>query len=49
MTKRERTYQIGDRMIARKAGGYTRTNAEMLALGARMIGAFAKHKFVMVR
>lgn len=48
-TKPERTYQIDGRMIARKAGGHTRTNAEMLALGAVMVGAFAKHKFVMVR
>lgn len=45
-TKPERTYQINGRMIARKAGGHTRTHAEMLALGAEMVGSFAKHKFV---
>lgn len=45
-TKPERTYQIDGRMVARKAGGHTRTHAEMLALGAQMVGSFAKHKFV---
>ncbi len=49
MTKPERTYQINGRMVARKAGGHTRTHAEMLALGAVMVGAFAKHKFVKLR
>ncbi len=44
-TKPERTYQIDGRMVARKAGGHTRTHAEMVALGAQMVGAFAKHKF----
>lgn len=48
-TKPERTYQIDGRMTSRKAGGRTRTHAEMLALGAHMIGAFSKHKFVMIR
>jgi hypothetical protein len=48
-TKPERTYQIGGKMTSRKAGGNTRTHKEMLALGAEMIGAFAKHKFVMIR
>lgn len=47
-TKPERTYQIGGRMTARKAGGHTRTHAEMLALGAQCVGSFAKHKFVRV-
>ena len=46
MTKPERTYQIEGRMVARKAGGNTRTHAEMLALGAVCIGSFSKHKFV---
>jgi hypothetical protein len=46
LTRPERTYQIGGRMVARKAGGKTRTHAEMLALGAVMVGSFAKHKFV---
>jgi hypothetical protein len=48
-TKPERTYQIDGRMVARKAGGNTRTHAEMLALGAQMVGSFSKHKFVMIR
>ncbi len=48
-TKPERTYQIDGRMVARKAGGRTRTHAEMIALGAQMVGSFAKHKFVMIR
>lgn len=45
-TKAERTYQIEGRMIARKAGPKTRTHAEMLQLGAEMVGSFRKHKFV---
>lgn len=48
-TKPERTYQINGVMTARKAGGKTRRHAEMLALGAQMVGAFSKHKYVMVR
>ncbi len=35
------------RQIARKAGGHTRTNAEMLALGYRNTGRTTKHKFVL--
>lgn len=49
LTKAERTYQIQGRMVARKAGGHTRTHAEMLALGANMVGSFSKHKYVMIR
>jgi hypothetical protein len=49
LTKPERTYQIDGRMVARKAGGHTRTHAEMLALGAECIGSFARHKFRKVR
>ena len=45
LTKPQRVYQIGERMVARKAGPTTRTHAEMLALGAVCLGAFAKHKF----
>jgi hypothetical protein len=45
-TKPERTYVIGERMVTRKAGPKTRTHAEMLALGAEMVGSHAKHKFV---
>jgi hypothetical protein len=48
-TKPERCYQLGKRMIARKAGGKTRTHSEMLALGAQCVGSFAKHKFVEIR
>lgn len=44
-TKPERVYTKNGRMLARKAGGRTRTHAEMLALGAVCLGAFAKHKF----
>ncbi len=35
------------KMVARKAGPKTRTDAEMTALGHRMVGKFFKHKFVM--
>lgn len=48
-TKPERTYQIKGVMTSRKAGGQTRTHAQMLALGAEMVGSFAKHKYVMLR
>jgi hypothetical protein len=48
-TRPERTYQIDGRMVARKAGPKTRTHAEMLGLGATLVGSFSKHKFVMVR
>lgn len=48
-TKPQRTYQIAGRMTAHKAGGRTRTHAEMLALGAECIGSFAKHKFVEIK
>jgi hypothetical protein len=48
-TKPERTYCVGGRMTARKAGGKTRTHGEMLALGAEMVGSFAKRKYVMIR
>ena len=44
-TKPERTYCINGRMTSRKAGPKSRTHAEMLALGAEMVGTFAKHKF----
>lgn len=48
-TKPERTYVINGRMVSRKAGGNTRTHAEMLALGAVCVGSFSKHKYVKVR
>jgi hypothetical protein len=45
-TKPERTYVKDGRMLARKAGPKTRTHAEMINLGAVMVGAFSKHKFI---
>lgn len=45
LTKPERVYVLNGRMTARKAGPVTRTNAEMLALGATNVGSFARHKF----
>lgn len=48
LTKPQRTYRIAGRMVAKKAGPKTRTHAEMLALGAEYIGAFAKHKYIRV-
>lgn len=45
-TKPERVYTVNGRMVARKAGPRSRTHAEMLALGAVCVGAFAKHKFI---
>lgn len=45
-TKPERTYVLNGRMVARKAGPRTRTHQEMLDLGAEMVGAFGKEKFV---
>lgn len=48
-TKAEATFTINGRMTARKAGGHTRTRAEMEALGARNEGSHAKHKFALFR
>jgi hypothetical protein len=48
-TKPQRTYLINGRMTARKAGPTTRTHAEMLALGAEVVGSFAKHKYTKIR
>lgn len=45
MTRPERVYVINGRMVARKAGGYTRRHDEMIALGAEMIGSFRRHKY----
>lgn len=45
-TSAEATFVKDGRMIARKAGPKTRTREEMERLGARMIGRFAKRKFV---
>jgi hypothetical protein len=38
---------VDGRMVARKAGPHTRTKAEMLALGHKMIGRFSRHRFGM--
>lgn len=45
-TKPEATYLLNGKLVARKAGPHTRTRAEMEELGARMIGYYAKRKFV---
>ena len=47
-TKPEPVFVLNGRMVARKAGPKTRTKAQMLALGARLLGRFSKHKFVHV-
>jgi hypothetical protein len=47
-TAPEATWVDGQgRMVARKAGPHTRTKAEMLALGHKMIGRFSRHRFGM--
>jgi hypothetical protein len=45
-TTPEATFVLDGRMVSRKAGPTTRTRAEMEAMGAKLIGRFAKHKFV---
>lgn len=45
-TAPEATFTLDGRMIARKAGPKTRTRADMAALGAVMVGRFAKRKYV---
>ena len=49
LTRREATYTKDGRMLARKAGGSTRTHSEMLGMGCSFEGRHAKHKFVLVR
>lgn len=46
-TKPEAVYTIKGRMTARKAGGKTRTHAEMIALGAVFEGRFSKSRFAL--
>lgn len=47
LTAPEGTYEdVAGRQVARKAGGHTRTHADMITLGYRFIGRHAKHKFV---
>ncbi len=48
-TGAEATFTIKGVMTARKAGNKTRTCAEMMALGAKTEGKYAKHKFVFIR
>ena len=45
MTAKESTFFFEGRMVARKAGPKTRTQDEMLSMGCKMVGRFAKHKF----
>jgi hypothetical protein len=47
-TKPEAVYVKRGRMMARKAGGKTRTHAEMIELGAECLGRFPKHKFTRI-
>ena len=49
LTKPESTFTIGGVMKARKAGGRTRSHAEMIELGAAFEGKHAKHKFVYMK
>lgn len=49
LTNPEATFTINGVMTSRKAGGKTRTRAEMDALGAVFEGRHAKHKFVKIR
>lgn len=49
LTPPKRTFAIKGRMRSIKGGGFTRTFAEMAALGAEDLGMHAKHKFVHVR
>lgn len=46
LTNPEAAFIKDGRLIARKAGPHTRTRAEMEALGAELVGRFAKRKFV---
>lgn len=47
-TKPERRYEIDGRMVNRKAGPRTRTHEEMVELGAELVGASVKRKFVRI-
>lgn len=49
LTKPKRVYVRGGRMVSCKSGPVTKTHTEMLASGAEMVGAFAKHRFRYVR
>jgi hypothetical protein len=45
-TKPQPCWIVDGRMVAKKAGPKTRTTGEMAALGAEMIGSYAKEKFI---
>ena len=49
LTKPQKCYFMGDRMVSRKAGPVTRTHQQMLDMGAELRGSFAKHKFIHVK
>lgn len=44
-TKPQAVYTINGRMTSRKAGPKTRTHAQMIALGAELVGRFSKSRF----
>lgn len=48
-TSPEATYVLRGRMIARKAGHKTRTHAQMIAMGAELVGRFQKARFCLRR
>jgi len=48
-TKPESTFILDGRMVSRKAGPKTRTRSEMKAIGAEMIGRYAKRKYVHIK
>lgn len=48
-TTPEPTYVLRGRMTARKAGQRTRTHAEMIAMGADLVGRFPKARFCLRR
>ena len=47
-TKPEYVYVKNGRMVSRKAGPKTRTQAEMIDLGYKRYGPYSKHKFVLI-
>lgn len=49
LTEPSPVFMIDSHMVARKAGGHTRTNGEMSDLGAELLGYFPKHRFRYVR
>lgn len=45
MTTPQEIYTLNGRVIARKAGGHTRTKAEMIQMGCEFIGRYPKHRY----